>query len=518
MLALSKGLSVDQAAAAARNITVNFEKAGTMLKSARLPDQTDTETVTKGFLQVFQAAYLFIRPALQGGRKFVQRFNTEKGRTSLAFSAMLSIASNIATILANYEEGEEELKNIYQNKYAVENYFHVPLGKGAGVKIPKPYSPDKPLSTMITRTFGAKYTGDTPADIMADGVMGTLKLMLPLDITRAGSGMFDPTIAQPFGDIYRNKTYYGGAVLRNERDPKNSFSDEMLLGTTLFGQKISDSNIFTSTSAFAHKVFKPETGSYFDKLISPQGIEHLVKGYFTDKGILAPVTKAGKALSKKEADKLRRDESLSEGRIKLIQFGKAVKYLEFDAGKVALANNFFNATKSNINTGIRVLSGTEKALLENKVIKLQNIEDSFNAAVEIGLVDNDGARKMYKTRITNWFKENSGRNGISEGLFREIAPNSYYFVNSTDLNQKAIQQIMDREQFRSLKRIELLKTSGKWDELDADEQAMMINKAQAYELELRRNQWEMDDRDSEKAEDIGRINAWWEDLFGIDDN
>ena len=125
---------------------------------------------------------------------------------------------------------------------------------------------------------------------------------------------------------------------------------------------------------------------------------------------------------------------------------------------------------------------------------------------------------MYKTRITNWFKENSGRNGISQGLFREVAPNAYYFVNSTDLNQKAIQQIMDKEQFRSLKRIELLKTSGKWDDLDAEEQAEMINKARAYELELREGQWKMDDEDSEKAKDVDNITAWWEEMFGLDDN
>ena len=85
-----------------------------------------------------------------------------------------------------------------------------------GVKIPKPYSPDKPLSTMITKSFGAKYTGDTPADIIAEGFMGTAKLMLPLDITRAGSGMFDPTLLQPFMDIQRNQTYSGGVVLSNE--------------------------------------------------------------------------------------------------------------------------------------------------------------------------------------------------------------------------------------------------------------------------------------------------------------
>ena len=513
MLALKRGLTVDQAAAAARNITVNFEKAGTLLKSAKLPNQTTTESAAKGLLQVMQAAYLFIRPALQGGRKFIQRFNTEKGRTSLAMSAALNIIANGFTVFFNFDEDEQELKNIYRNEYAVENYFHVPLGKGAGFKVPKPYSPDKPMSTMITRMFGAKYTGDTPADIVADGFMGIAKLMLPLDITRAGSGMFDPTLLQPFLDIERNSTYSGGVVLRNERDPKNSLSDQMMLGTNLFGHHISKHNMFVQLSKLGNKAFSPADGEYFDKVLSPQGIEHILGGYFLDKGILSPLNKGIKAFSQDHFTQLKQDKSLSEGRIRAIQIGKALKYFEFDAGKVSVAHNFWNATSTNVTQK----AGTRHQL-EEKIIKLQSIEESFLASMQIGRIDNDKAVGLYKRRMTNWFKANSGREGITEGLFAKVAPKAYAFISTTDMNQKAVQKILDEEQFLSMKRIEGLKASGRFQKETPQRQAEMLMEAKMYEAMVAKEVMERDLADLRDADAKLNLTAFWERWFGMDDN
>jgi hypothetical protein len=509
MLALKRGLTVDQAAAAARNVTVNFEKTGTMLKSAKLPNESSAESTARGVLQAFQALYLFIRPAVQGGRKFTQRLNTPKGRTSLAFSALMNVASNIFTVMFNYDEDETALKNIYRNKYAVENYFYVPFGKNVGVNIPKPYSPDKALSTFVTQSFGAKYTGDAPADMVGDLIMNSVKLMLPLDITRAGSGMFDPTLAQPFMDLRRNKTYSGGIVLRNEDDPINSVSTSMMLGTQFFGHKISDKNIFLEASKLANRLSPPtEQGNEWSKIISPQGLEYLTKSYLTGKGVLNPVTQTVKALSSDEAQKLRQDKELSEGRIRLIQIGKASKYFKVDAGKVEMANNFFNSTKKNV----------KNSVFKHQFTALVSIEDSFTAAKEIGLLDTKSAKTMYKRRLVEWYTMNAGVNGISEGLFKEVAPEAHRFINTTDLTQKQVQRILDDEQIRSKKRLDKMKADGTWERLTKEEKRKFTR--EAYEEEKRvKKQVKTKERQDKKylrnaPESLGQ--AWWESFFSED--
>jgi len=506
MLALKRGLTVDQAAAAARNVTVNFEKTGTLLKSAKLPNQSGVETTAKATLQLVQGAYLFIRPAVQGGRKFIQRWNTEKGRTSLAFSGLLSVMSNVFTVFMNYDEDETELKNIYRNKWAVENYFYVPLTKGAGLQIPKPYSPDKVLSTMITRSFGAKYTGHSMGDILWDGVSQSATLLLPLDVTRAGEGMFDPTILQPFMELSRNRTYTGRRPLRDPEDGINSVSNEMYLKTKFLGMEF-DKNIWRELARLSRKVYTPETASFGDKLLSPQGIQHVMGEYFFNKGVLKPVEQVRKSFSEVEAEKFRQDNELTEGQIRLIQIGNALKYIKFDDGKVGMAKNFFNATKHPV----------KKGNFESKVAALQSIEDSFLAAKEIGKIDNKTAERIYKQRLTSWYIENSGLEGITEGLFKEVAPKAYRFM-SKDLTEKQVQRILDEDFFRSGKAIEKLIASGLFDKLDRETQREMIREAKRKEKELTRMVKDLERSDElryREMENIGN-NAWWESFFGKD--
>ena len=506
MLALKRGLTVDQAAAAARNVTVNFEKTGTLLKSAKLPNQSGVESAAKATLQLVQGAYLFIRPAIQGGRKFIQRWNTEKGRTSLAFGGLMSVMSNVFTIFMNYDEDETELKNIYRNKWGVENYFYVPLTKGAGLQIPKPYSPDKVLSTMITRSFGAKYTGHTMGDILWDGVSQSATLLLPLDVTRAGEGMFDPTILQPFRELARNRTYTGRKPLRDPEDGVNSVSNEMYLKTKFLGMEF-DKNIWRELSRLSRKVYTPEAGSFGDKLLSPQGIQHVMGEYFFNKGVLKPIEQVRKSVSEVEAEKLRQDNELTEGQIRLIQIGNALKYIRFDDGKVGMAKNFFNATKHPVKEGN----------FASKVAALQSIEDSFLAAKEIGKIDNKTAERIYKQRLTSWFIENSGLEGVTEGLFKEVAPKAYRFMKK-DLTEKQVQRILDEDFFRSGKAIEKLIASGLFDRLDKETQRDMIREARLKEREVKRMVKDLERSDKLKYREMeDRLNkAWWENFFEED--
>ena len=221
---------------------------------------------------------------------------------------------------------------------------------------------------------------------------------------------------------------------------------------------------------------------------------------------MTPVTKALKAFSTEESQKLKQDKDLSDRRIQLVKFGKASKYLSFDAGKVEMANNFFNATKKTI----------KNADFKQKYAALQSVEDSFVAAREVGFLDLKSAQTMYKRRLVEWFTDNSGVNGINEGLFKAVAPKTYSFMRSSDLTGKQVQRIMDDNQVRSMKRIDKMKADGTWQKLDNDTKRKFLREAQIKERETIRDVKKVERSDKQKFKNLdseGDITAWWESWF-----
>ena len=280
----------------------------------------------------------------------------------------------------------------------------------------------------------------------------------------------------------------------------------MYLKTKFLGMEF-DKNIWRELARLSRKAYTPEAGTFGDKLLSPQGIQHVMGEYFFNKGVLKPVEQVRKSFSEVEAEKLRQDNELSEGQIRLIQVGNALKYIRFDDGKVGMAKNFFNATKHQVKKGNFI----------SKVAALQSIEDSFLAAKEIGKIDNKTAERIYKQRLTSWFIENSGLEGITEGLFKEVAPKAYRFM-SKDLTEKQVQRILDEDFFTSGKAIEKLIASGLFDKLDRETQREMIREAKRKEKEVTRMVKDLERSDKlryREMEDIGN-NAWWESFFGKD--
>lgn len=453
MMAREKGLSASQAAGVSRNATVNFEKAGTLLKSAKLPNQTQAESTAKSTLQFVQGMYLFIRPAIQGARKNIQRIGTKEGRMGMAAMMIMSMAKNAMYIMIHNDEDETELKNLYRDLYVNEAYYQIPVGKGSNINIAKPYSVDRVIDNTVNRIYGAKYTGDTAASIFWKGLKDFLRISTPIDITQKNRGiaMFAPTAAQPFADLWTNTTYSGRQPLRNTDDLSESISLDMLKGTHFFGKKASD---YSAWVWMSDKFFDMGVEN---RLTSPQGLEHLWNGYVANAGYFKFFKQASRSLSETTREKLQRDEDLTLDRIRLIQTGKTLRYITFDEGKNKMASTLYTQAKEPIGRNIKTKAAAIKA-----------IEDGFLANEELGNIESSGQRTNMKRTLNNWFVANSRDGDLTIALMEEFAPEVTKFLGKNKLKDKQLQSVTRGQAGFSEKDQKRLERAGAEEEINLD--------------------------------------------------
>ena len=427
MMARQKGLSADQAAAVSRNATVNFEKAGALLKSARLPNQTATESSIKGLLQFVQGMYLFIRPAVQGARKNFQRIGTKEGRMGMGAMVMMSMAKNALIRAVHHDDDEEEMKNLYRDIYMNEGYYQIPVAKGININVAKPYSVDRVIDNTINRMYGSKYTGKTSSQLFWEGLKDFVRISTPIDITQKNRGlaMFAPTAAQPFADLWTNTTYSGRQPLRNTDDLRESISLDMLKGTNVLGYQLSEQNSWVWMSS---KLFDM---GLENRLTSPQGLKHLWDGYVANAGYFKVMNQAARSLGSTTKEKLQRDEDLSKDRIRMIQTGKVLRYVSVDEGTNKLASTIYTRVKEPVSSNMRAAASNIMA-----------IEEGYLANRELGNLETTGQETNMKRVINKWFVENARKGNLTMAMMEEYAPETLLFLNESKLIEKQMQSVI----------------------------------------------------------------------------
>lgn len=202
----NKGVTAQKAAYIARNITVDFEKRG-----------------ASKFLNSFiTPLYLFLNVGIQGAGRGLKLFTTKGGRASLAMMSGVYALNRIllyelAGIIGGDDE-EEFRANYINNDFIRRNYSLIfnPFDPKNPIRIPKPYSPVRMISSMaenfIDKAYGTRTIGDAVSDMFLDATT-------VIDPVSGGSGNW-PSYA-PFALIHpvieaglANQDWMGNQILR----------------------------------------------------------------------------------------------------------------------------------------------------------------------------------------------------------------------------------------------------------------------------------------------------------------
>jgi len=191
MAARDKGLSKQQAAIVAKNLTVNFDKKGQL--SARV-----------------NAYYAFFNASVQGTARLAQTLRGPKGKAIIGGGIALGTMQAIMLAAAGYREDEPP-------EFIRERNFIIPMPDGKFVTIPYPLGLHiLPNLGRITTEFvlnggkdaGKKVASLTGAFAGAFSPIGSSGLSLQTVL---------PTIADPFAALESNKDAFGRPIYKEDR-------------------------------------------------------------------------------------------------------------------------------------------------------------------------------------------------------------------------------------------------------------------------------------------------------------
>lgn len=201
------GMSKQQAASLAKNLTVNFNRKGQAGPA-------------------INSLYLFYNASIQGTMRFARAMKSKRAQQIMAATAVLgySIASMNRAIGGEDDDGEDRWEKIPDWVKARNLIIFIPGGDGAMVKIPLPYSYNLPF--LIGGAAESMVGGDKPASSVAAGVTEAIltafnpigDLDLEGDSATALAKVFSPTAADPLVDIAVNRNFFG-APINPERSP-----------------------------------------------------------------------------------------------------------------------------------------------------------------------------------------------------------------------------------------------------------------------------------------------------------
>lgn len=187
---LDKGLSKQQAASLAKNITVNFNRKGQIAKQAG-------------------ALYAFFNAAVQGTARM---FKTLKGPTGkkIMYGGLL-LGSSQAMILAAFGFDENE-----PPEFIKEKNFVIPTGGGGYITIPMPlgYNVIPNTSRIITEWTLSGFR-DTPKRV-ASLTGAILDAFNPLGNAGWSMQTFTPTVADPIVALGENRDWTGKPIAKKD--------------------------------------------------------------------------------------------------------------------------------------------------------------------------------------------------------------------------------------------------------------------------------------------------------------
>jgi hypothetical protein len=190
-VAIDSGLSKEQAASIAKNLTVNFDRKGQI--GSRV-----------------NALYAFFNASVQGSARLIETLRGPQGKKIIAGGILLGVAQSIALALAGFDEDEPP-------EFLKERNLVIPLGGKKYFLIPMPLGLHFiPTVGRVTTDFvlhGGKNPGKHIANIVGTG----LDAFNPLGGAGLSLQTLTPTIADPLAALEANKDAFGRPIYRADR-------------------------------------------------------------------------------------------------------------------------------------------------------------------------------------------------------------------------------------------------------------------------------------------------------------
>jgi hypothetical protein len=190
-VAIDNGLSKEQAASIAKNLTVNFDRKGQI--GSRI-----------------NALWAFFNASMQGSARLMETLRGPQGRKIIAGGIILGAAQSIALAMAGFDEDEPP-------EFLKERNLIIPVGGKKYILIPMPLGLHFiPTIGRVTTDFvlhGGKNPGKHIVSIVGTG----LDAFNPL----GGSGLsfqtIAPTVLDPLAALEANKDAFGRPIYKADR-------------------------------------------------------------------------------------------------------------------------------------------------------------------------------------------------------------------------------------------------------------------------------------------------------------
>ena len=249
---LDKGLSKQEAASVAKNLTVNFNRKGQIGVQAN-------------------ALYAFFNAAVQGTARLLQTLGTVEngkfrltkvGKTILGGGFLLGSLQALALAAAGFDDDEPP-------QFIRERNFIIPTGDGKYLTFPMPLGYNVIPNTSRIITEFVLSGGKDPAKRVADITSAFLDMFNPIGNAGWSAQTIAPTIADPLVALTENKDWTGKPIAREDfsnLDPTPGYTRSKETASW-FSKNLSEfMNLATGGTSYQPGVFSP-TPDQIDYLI-----------------------------------------------------------------------------------------------------------------------------------------------------------------------------------------------------------------------------------------------------------
>lgn len=193
--AKDKGLSNQQAASVAKNLTVNFNRKGQIATQAG-------------------ALYAFFNAAIQGSTRLVQTLTGPAGKTIIGGGLLLGVIQAVMLAAAGYDDDEPP-------EFVRERSFIIPLPDGKYLTIPMPlgYNVIPNTSRVMTEFVLSGYRD--PAKRVAQITGALLETFNPIGNAGWSVQTIAPTFADPLVALAENRDWTGKDIAKKDRSNTN---------------------------------------------------------------------------------------------------------------------------------------------------------------------------------------------------------------------------------------------------------------------------------------------------------
>lgn len=245
-LAKEQGMSIEQAASLAKNLTVNFNRKGAVS-------------------QQVGALYAFFNAAAQGIARMTRTLSSPGGKKIIGGGLLLGVVQATMLAMAGFDDKEPP-------EFVKAKNFLIPLGDKKYISIPMPhgYSYIPTVGRLGTELAmrGGKNAGRTIGD-MAHALLSAFN---PLGVSTPLQ-MAAPTIADPFAALSENEDHSGKTIYKEDRsslDPTPGFTRAKSTASGVGKVLAEGFNMVTGGTKYTPGMFSP----------TPDQIDYLI-GQFT---------------------------------------------------------------------------------------------------------------------------------------------------------------------------------------------------------------------------------------------